>query len=99
MQWELPRDRGGLKGHDLEALGIPTLDQYKQMYCRRTGRSGIPHWNFYIAYNLFRSAGIAQGIAGRVRDGTAASDYAREIAASVPGTAKMAWDFARRDQG
>ena len=26
-----------------------------------------------MAYNIFRLAGIAQGIAGRVRDGTAAS--------------------------
>ncbi len=98
MQWELPRERGGLQGHDLEALGIPSLDRYREMYCGRTGRDGIRHWNFYIAYNLFRSAGIAQGIAGRVRDKTATSDYAREIAASVPGTAEMAWDFAQRGE-
>ena len=96
MQWETPKERGGLKGHDLASLGIPELDDYRRRYCERTGRDSIEHWNFYIAYNLFRSAGIAQGIAGRVRDGTAASAHAREIAASVPGTAELAWEFARR---
>ena len=34
-------------------------------------------WNFYLAYNLFRLAGILQGIAKRVVDGTAASAQAR----------------------
>ena len=40
----------------MAALGLPTLEQYRDAYCRRTGRDGIPHWNFYLAYNLFRSA-------------------------------------------
>ena len=76
---------------DLEALGIPTLARYVEAYCRRTGRSEIEDWSFYRAYNLFRSAGIAQGIAGRVRDGTAASTWATEVAASVRPTAERAW--------
>ncbi len=96
MQWEIPEDKAGLKGLDLGALGIPTLEQYRDAYCRRTGRDGIDNWNFYLAYNLFRSAGIAQGIAGRVRDGTAASAHAREVAASVPRTAGLAWQAAQR---
>jgi aminoglycoside phosphotransferase (APT) family kinase protein len=96
MQWQTPRERGGLLGHDLEALGIPTLEQYVAAYCRRTGRERIEHWNFYAAYNLFRSAAIAQGIAGRVRDGTATSAHAREIAKSVPGLAAQAWEAAQR---
>ena len=37
-------------------------------------------WNFYLAYNLFRLAGILQGIAKRVEDGTAASAQARQSA-------------------
>ena len=90
------QEKGGLKGRDLEALGLPTLEQYRDAYCRRTGRDGIPHWNFYLAYNLFRSAGIAQGIAGRVRDGTAASSHAKEVGESVPRTAGLAWEVAQR---
>ena len=50
---------------------------------------------FYQAYNLFRSAGSAQGIAGRVRDGTAASTWAEEVAASVPPTAERAWSYVK----
>lgn len=97
MQWELDKDRfNGLGGHDLKAMGIPTLEEYIDAYCRRTGRQKITDWNFYVAYNLFRSAGIAQGIVGRVRDGTAASDYARQIGASVRPMAELGW---RRAQG
>lgn len=86
MQWST-----ALKDANLAALGIPNLEDYGAAYCRRTGRKSIENWNFYLAYNLFRSAGIAQGIAGRVRDGTAASAWAAEVAASVPGTAEAAW--------
>jgi aminoglycoside phosphotransferase (APT) family kinase protein len=88
MQWDTV-----LRGHDLEAAGIPALDAYRATYCARTGRDDIPHWSFYMAYNLFRSAAIAQGIAGRVRDGTAASAWALEVAESVAPTAEAAWAF------
>jgi aminoglycoside phosphotransferase (APT) family kinase protein len=83
--------RSTLAGLDLERHGIPALDDYVAAYCRRTGRERIDNWSFYLAYNLFRGAGIAQGIAGRVRDGTAASAWASEVAASVRPTAEAAW--------
>ena len=89
MQW-----RSSFKDLDLPALGIPTLDEYTAAYCEQVGRDRIDHWNFYLAYNLFRGAGIAQGIAGRVRDGTAASSWASEVAASVRPTADAAWAIA-----
>ena len=40
----------------------------------------MPDLNWYFAYNLFRLAGITQGIAGRMRDGTAANAKAMESA-------------------
>jgi aminoglycoside phosphotransferase (APT) family kinase protein len=44
MTWELgPEAYRGLGGKDLKALGIPSKEDYLAMYCRRTGRSGIPH--------------------------------------------------------
>jgi aminoglycoside phosphotransferase (APT) family kinase protein len=86
MQW-----RNSFQGLDLERHGIPTLEEYVDIYCRRTGRERIDNWNFYLAYNLFRGAGIAQGIAGRVRDGTAASAWAAEVSASVRPSAEAAW--------
>jgi aminoglycoside phosphotransferase (APT) family kinase protein len=73
----------GLGDEELRARGVPTEAEYVDAYCRRTGRAGIPELGFYIAYNLFRSACILQGIIGRVRDGTAASEHAAELAASV----------------
>ena len=62
---------GGVGGLDLRAMGIPTEDEYVAMYCRKAGRGPIEHWDFYIAFALFRLGAIAQGIMGRVRDGTA----------------------------
>ena len=42
----------------------------------RTGLDPRPHLPVYFAYNFFRIAAILQGIAGRVRDGTATSAFA-----------------------
>jgi aminoglycoside phosphotransferase (APT) family kinase protein len=56
----------------------------------------VPDLNWYFAYNLFRLVGILQGIAGRVRDGTAASPQAAEMAARTPRLAEAAWSFAQR---
>ena len=46
-----------------------------------------------MAYNLFKSAGILQGIMGRVRDGTAASKHAKDMAARVRPLAEAAWQL------
>ncbi len=62
----------------------------------RTGRPGISELDFYLAYNLFRSAGILQGIIGRVRDGTAASEHAAALAANIRPLAERAFEFARK---
>jgi aminoglycoside phosphotransferase (APT) family kinase protein len=97
MSWVMPPDgRSGLAGLDLEALGIPTLAEAAKLYCTMTGRDAVPDLNWYFAYNLFRLVGILQGIAGRVRDGTAASPHAAEMAARTPALAKAAWSFAQK---
>ncbi|HEY1612940.1 MAG TPA: phosphotransferase family protein [Rhizomicrobium sp.] len=102
MQWQMPpafRTAGGtssLMDHDLEALGIPTMEAYVAMYCRRTGRTTTPNMDYYAAYNFFRLAGILQGIVGRVRDGTAASADAARNAEGVRPLAERGWHFAQR---
>ncbi len=97
MQWVMPSDgRSGLAGLDLAALGIPSMEEAAALYCRQTGREGVPALDWYFAYNLFRLTGIVQGIAGRVRDGTAASAQAAEMAARAPRLAEAAWTFAQR---
>ncbi len=79
-----------LQGADLAALGIPSEDEYIAAYCRRTGRDGIPGYEFYIAFNLFRLAAIFHGIKGRVLRGTAANAQAAQRAESFPLLARMA---------
>ncbi len=98
MNWVMPSDqRGGLAEiTDLTAYGIPTIDEAVARYCAATGRQGLPQLDWYFSYNLFRLAGICQGIVGRVRDGTAASAHAQLMEARVPVLAKGAWSFAKR---
>ncbi|MDB5971159.1 MAG: phosphotransferase family protein [Hydrocarboniphaga sp.] len=94
MTWHLqPGVVRGLAGQDLAALGIPNEAEYVATYCRRAGREPISpaDWSFYLAYNMFRFAGILQGIAGRVVEGTAASPQAMEMAAAVEPIADIAW--------
>jgi aminoglycoside phosphotransferase (APT) family kinase protein len=91
--YRMPADRfSGLGGEDPEALGLPGERAYVAAYCERTGRSGIPNWDFYIAFNFFRLAAILHGIAGRVARGNASSAQARERAAQFPELARLARD-------
>jgi aminoglycoside phosphotransferase (APT) family kinase protein len=92
MPWRLgPEAYRGLLGVDLAALGIPSEEEGCALYCRRTGRTSLPHWDFYIAFNMFRLAAILQGIMGRVREGTAASLRAREAGARAKAIAEAGW--------
>lgn len=81
---------------DLEAHGVPSIEEYVAEYCRLTGRDSLPDLNWYFAYNIFRLAGIIQGIVGRVRDGTANSPQAAAMAERVPLLAKAGWSFAQK---
>lgn len=103
MSWHIPHGTfRGIGGLDLAALGIPDEKAYVQRYCERTGRASadavMADWNFYMAYNLFRMAGILQGIAKRVVDGTAASAQARQSAAGARPLAEMGWRIARQQR-
>jgi aminoglycoside phosphotransferase (APT) family kinase protein len=92
MMYRLPSHIiGGLEGRDLEALSIPTEENYIAAYCRRTGRTHIPRLNFYMAFNMFRFAAILHGIKGRIARGTAASLNARAMADNFQPLAELAW--------
>ncbi|HUO93335.1 MAG TPA: phosphotransferase family protein [Rhizomicrobium sp.] len=82
---------GNLDGVDFATSGIPTEEEYVAAYCRRTGRSSIPHWNFYLAFSLFRLASIAQGVYKRILDGIASTD--RPAMNDTPRRAAQAWDL------
>ncbi len=97
MPWRVdPTLFRGLGGLDLTGMGIPTEEEYVAAYCRRTGRESIGNWNFYMAYNMFRLAAIAQGIMGRVRDGTAASKHAVDTGKMAKPLGELGWVHAER---
>jgi aminoglycoside phosphotransferase (APT) family kinase protein len=97
MQWAMPADgAAGLAGLGLAELGIPSLEEIVARYSERTGIPVAARLDWYFAYNLFRLAGIVQGIKKRVLDGTASHARAAEMAERVPMLARAAWDFAVR---
>ncbi len=98
LSWQMPEigiGSVGLKGKDLGSLGIPSEEDYVARYCERTGRSEIANRSFYTAFNLFRLAAILQGIAGRVRDGTAASAHASQAERAVRPLAELGREYMR----
>ncbi len=101
MAWHMPHSESAagaasLVGLDLAGLGIPSMADYVERYVARTGLDPRPHLSVYLAYNFFRIAAILQGIIGRVRDGTATSEFAPAEAAMIRPLAEKAWAFARR---
>jgi aminoglycoside phosphotransferase (APT) family kinase protein len=100
MAWHMPHSEsaagtGSLVGHDLAALGIPSMNDYLNAYVRRTGLDPRPALPVYLAYNFFRLAAILQGIIGRVRDGTATSEFAPAKAEMIRPLAEKAFEFAQ----
>jgi aminoglycoside phosphotransferase (APT) family kinase protein len=97
MAWHIPATLWrGVGGLDLRALGIPQETEYRRRYAERTGAAGFEHWDFYLAYNLFRMAAILQGIARRARDGSAAAEDAAETGRKARPLAELAWQAAQR---
>src|SRR5258708_38796910 len=93
MLWRTPKDWGGLEGHDLAALGLPTEREMVAYYCELSKRA-LPDptlWEFYMAYNLFRVSCIRQGVYARALDGTAANIRAAESGKLVRPAAELAW--------
>jgi aminoglycoside phosphotransferase (APT) family kinase protein len=100
MAWHMPHSESAagtasLVGHDLKALGIPSMTEYVDAYVERTGLDPRRHLSVYLAYNFFRIAAILQGIVGRVRDGTATSEFAPAKAEMIRPLAEKAWEFAK----
>lgn len=97
MSWHIPATLWrGIGGLDLAALGIPEEADYVRRYTAATGFAGLEHWDFYIAYNLFRMAAILQGIARRAQDGTASAPDAKETGEKARPLADIGWKYAQR---
>lgn len=79
----LPQEFGGIRGLELQALGIPSEAQYLAHYYRRAGRTRPEQQatSFHWAFALMRWAVIFEGIAARAARGNAVADNAAEIGA------------------
>ncbi len=100
MTWRVtPEEFRGLRGHDLAALGIPDEAAYVAAYARRTGRdpaAGLPHFGYYLAFNMFRMAAILQGILARSRQGIAASADAERTGRQARPMAEAGWRLVQQ---
>jgi aminoglycoside phosphotransferase (APT) family kinase protein len=79
--WRLfPEEYGGIRGLDLDALGIPREEEYLAHYYHCVSRE-TPVAPFHYALALMRWAVIFEGISARARIGTAIADNATEVGA------------------
>ena len=78
MQGRLPPGEvgRGLMGLDRKALGIPSEEEYVEMYMKRTGLTAIPELPFATAFSFFRICAILQGVKKRGLDGNASNPEA-----------------------
>lgn len=73
MTWHSgPDEYGGILGHDLAVLGIPSQREFLDHY-HAHARPTPPLLPFHLVFSLFRFAVIFVGIADRARVGNAAS--------------------------
>jgi aminoglycoside phosphotransferase (APT) family kinase protein len=96
MSWHIaPGQFRGIAGLDHQALGIPSEEEYIAQYCERTGKTiREEDFAFYLAYNMFRMAGILQGIMKRYVDGTASSEQALKAGQAARPMAELGWRYA-----
>ena len=80
-----------------KSQGIPVIEDYVKIYSDKINIDLTEEWDLYTAYNLFKLAGILQGILGRVRDGTAAHENAAERASGVRNLSDTAWDLVKKN--
>jgi aminoglycoside phosphotransferase (APT) family kinase protein len=97
MVYFFPREvRGGLAGLNLEAEGLPAMEEAVRRYCARTDRDGVADLDYCLAYNMFRIAAIIQGVYARSLQGNASSPEAAKMGEQVRPLAALAWSFATK---
>ena len=99
MQWQMPQgsEGRGLAGVDRKAQGLPSDQEFIDMYCTNRGLPEIDGFGFYLAFSFFRMAGILQGVLKRALDGNASNpDHARKLGRYVPLFARHGLDSLSR---
>ncbi|XP_054563994.1 acyl-CoA dehydrogenase family member 11 [Eptesicus fuscus] len=80
-----------------ENIGIPSMEELISIYCGCRGINSIlPNWNFFLALECFKMAGIAQGIYSRYLLGNSASENSFQFANFVKPLAETGLQLSKR---
>ncbi|MDX3909553.1 MAG: phosphotransferase family protein [Sphingobium sp.] len=85
----------GLADVDIGTLGIPSEREMLDHYGARSGQGEIADWNYYLAFALFRTAAILQGIHARALQNNAANEDALQVGRNAAYVAGVGWACAR----
>ncbi len=98
MPWRLDADGfpNGIRGLDLESLGIPPELDVLTAYSQAAGRPELPNIDFYVVFSMFRLAAILAGVLRRGLDGNASDPRAVEQGRAYRQFAESAWQIASR---
>ncbi|RUS85487.1 hypothetical protein EGW08_006763 [Elysia chlorotica] len=88
----------GLRGLDVKAMGIPTVEELVQEYCRLRNLPGIDNWDFYLAYSFFRMASILQGVYMRAVSGQSSSSDGEIVGKFAEQAANYGWEIASQSK-
>lgn len=97
MPYHLPygvRGVRGIDGLDLEAAGIPTEAAQLERYRSKRGLGSIEDWPVFVAFALFRTAAILQGVYARAVQGNASNRDALEVGRRAGLIAERGWAVA-----
>jgi len=72
-----------LQGYDIASLNIPSVDEYICQYSGLRSLSAVDNWRFYMAFVLFRTAAIVQGVYKRFTLGLSLSHSSPLLAQSL----------------
>lgn len=98
MPYYLPQGVAGVRGIDgldLSAHGIPPEADLLARYRARRGMGRIEDWPVFVAFALFRTAAILQGVYARALQGNASSADAEQTGARAGLIAQRGWALAR----
>jgi aminoglycoside phosphotransferase (APT) family kinase protein len=98
MRYNLPEaEFRGLRGVDTEKLGIPSESECISQYCQLRGLPQVSpqDWTYYLAFCMFRLAGILQGVLARALQGNASSQTALQAGRRARPLAELAWQLVQ----
>ncbi|MBO9468815.1 phosphotransferase family protein [Endozoicomonas sp. G2_2] len=85
----------GIEGLDLAAHGIPGESSQLARYCEQRGIGDIDDWPVFVAFSLFRTAAILQGVYARALQGNASNSDALDVGRRAGLIAERGWAVAR----